>query len=133
MSESSGTGRGGRRPGAGRKPKAERFAPKIARAEKRIADRLPELIDNLFVLAQGVRVEMLNPDGEPAVYARPPDYKANSYLIDRILGRPTEAVEVGGPDGRPLPAPVTLVEVNRLESRPMPDDDGGHTPGDARA
>lgn len=44
---------GGKRAGAGRKPKAEKFAPQIDRAEKRIADRLPELIDNQFALALG--------------------------------------------------------------------------------
>lgn len=44
---------GGTRPGAGRKPRSERFARPIAAAEKRIADRLPEVLSNQFVLALG--------------------------------------------------------------------------------
>lgn len=84
---------GGKRAGAGRKPKAEKYATAINRAEKRIADRLPELVDRLFELAEGVRVEELSLDGKSNVYQRPPDFKAASYLLDRILGKPTQAVE----------------------------------------
>lgn len=87
-------GTGGRRPGAGRKPKAEKYQTAIAKAEKRIADRLPELIDNLFALADGVTVQEMLPDGSTNVYTRPPDFKANAYLIDRIMGKPTERREI---------------------------------------
>jgi hypothetical protein len=73
-------GHGGARPGAGRKAKAAKFEGPIAGAERKIADRLPELIDNLFALASGF-------DGEP------PDREANKYLLDRILGKPRERVE----------------------------------------
>lgn len=45
--------RGGRRAGAGRKPKAELFARPIAAAEKQIVDRLPELVAAHFALAFG--------------------------------------------------------------------------------
>ncbi len=45
--------RGGARPGAGRKPRAERFARPIAAAEKQIADRLPKIIDQLLLMATG--------------------------------------------------------------------------------
>src|SRR4051812_13156048 len=44
---------GGRRPGAGRKPRAEKHAQPVAAAEQRIRDRLPEILDNLFHLADG--------------------------------------------------------------------------------
>ena len=81
---------GGARPGAGRKPKAEQFKVPIAKAEKRIADRLPQLIDNMMTLADGVR---LVDDETGAVYQKPPDFKANAYLIDRIMGKPTERHE----------------------------------------
>lgn len=90
MSES---GHGGARPGAGRKPKDEKFKQPIAKAEKRIADRLPTLIDKMFELADGVLVEEISLTGR-AVYQKPPDYKALSYLIDRIMGKPTERQEV---------------------------------------
>jgi hypothetical protein len=85
-------GHGGARPGAGRKRKAEKFEGEVAAAERRIADRLPRLIDNLFKLADGVAVERETRDGVE-VFESPPDRDANKYLIDRILGRPTERVE----------------------------------------
>jgi hypothetical protein len=93
---------GGARPGAGRKPKDEKFKQPIAKAEKRIADRLPELIDNMFVLANGVLVEEINiVTGKPQIYRKPPDRAANQYLIDRIMGKPTERKEFTFPD-KPL-------------------------------
>jgi len=84
---------GGARTGAGRKRKHDKHGTAIQQAEKRIRDRLPELIDRMFDLASGVLVEETGIDGRPYVYQRPPDYKAASYLIDRIMGRPTERKE----------------------------------------
>lgn len=82
-------GHGGARRGAGRRRKAIKYAGQIAAAEDRIADKLPGLIDNMLVLADGVRVEETNiVTGQPEVYQKPPDRAANIYLIDRILGRP---------------------------------------------
>jgi hypothetical protein len=72
--------------GPGRRRKADKFARPIARAEKQIADRLPELIDNMLALASG----------------DPPDRQANEYLINRILGKPTERQEIGGLNGGPI-------------------------------
>lgn len=80
---------GGNRPGAGRPRRAVKHARPIAQAEKRIADRLPLIIDRMFELADGVLVQE---DGG-RVYARPPDRDACRYLIDRILGRPRERSE----------------------------------------
>jgi hypothetical protein len=86
--------------GPGRPKKADKYKGKIERAEKQIADRLPDLIDNLFELANGVLVEDVNPvTGETNVYRKPPDYKANEYLINRIMGKPTERQEISGIDG----------------------------------
>lgn len=93
-------GNGGARPGAGRKKKTEKFETDINKAEKRIRDRLPELIDNMFILAGGVVVQELDEkDGIVNVYSKPPDRQANEYLINRIMGKPTERQEVGGMDG----------------------------------
>jgi hypothetical protein len=88
----------------------ERFRAKIAAAEKRIADRLPELVDSMFELAEGVTVRETDADGSPRTYTRPPDFRAASYLIDRILGKPVVAVEaeVSGPDGGPIA--ITAIE-----------------------
>jgi hypothetical protein len=92
---------GGARPGAGRKPKEEKFKQPIAKAEKRIADRLPWLVDQMMELAEGVVVQEFDKDGEPRIYQRPPDYKAIAYLLDRIMGKPTERKEHTFPD-KPL-------------------------------
>lgn len=107
--------RGGARPGAGRPAKAEKYGGHVAAAEDRIADRLPELIDNLFRLAAGVQVyrarkgkgpiaegEDLAEADEAEFYLTPPDFRANEYLINRILGRPTERHEHTGADGGPI-------------------------------
>jgi hypothetical protein len=84
------TGHGGSRHGSGRKAKSERFLGPIFEAEARIADRLPSLIDNLFTLADGVTVEESMPNGGVQVYTCAPDRQANEYLINRIMGKPTE-------------------------------------------
>lgn len=75
--------RGGARPNAGRKRTRERFERPVETAEKRIADRLPELIDRLFGMSE---------EG---------NYNATVYLVDRVLGKPRQAVdaEVTGKDG----------------------------------
>lgn len=86
-------GHGGRRAGAGKKPRAEKFARPIAQAEKRIADRLPELIDSLFEQAAGLQVREVDHTGKEKIYDRPPDFRAASYLVDRILGKPPQSVE----------------------------------------
>ena len=46
-------GHGGARRGAGRKPKAEKFARPIAGLERRLADALPDLGEALLKLASG--------------------------------------------------------------------------------
>lgn len=125
-------GSGGARPGAGRKSRAEKFARPIAAGEKRIADRLPELIDNMLMLANGgyERVEEqwapagslyvgsgefqrrmypYKPSDELVLVKRTVsvadrDRAANEYLINRIMGKPTERQEVSGVDGSPIEA-----------------------------
>jgi hypothetical protein len=93
-------GRGGARAGAGRKKKAQTFVSVIAAAERRIADRLPQLIDNMMVLADGVTIQEVDSDGGLNIYTRAPDRRANEYLINRILGTPTQRLDLDtDPDG----------------------------------
>ena len=61
--------RGGVRTGAGRRPKAVKYAQQVARAEKKIVAALPELLDLLLTAARGG------------------DASAAKYLVDRVLGR----------------------------------------------
>ncbi len=88
-------GKGGAREGAGRPRKAVKFERPIATAEKRIADRLPWIVDQLFELGAGVLVEEYDKSsGKPVVYQRPPDRAALEYLANRIMGKPTERREL---------------------------------------
>ena len=85
---------GGFRPGAGRKAKDEKFKVPIAKAEKKIADKLPWLIDQAMELAEGVVIQERDKDGRERIYQRPPDMGAIKYLVDRIMGKPTERKEL---------------------------------------
>lgn len=68
---------GGARPGAGRKPKADKFAGQIARAEQRGADRLPANFDNLELLADG-GFEQIEEKWLPAGLVYIDDYSADN-------------------------------------------------------
>lgn len=81
---------GGARPGAGRKRKADLYQAHIRAAEHKILDRLPEIVDWLLTLAEGVRVEETGLTGTPFTYQKPPDRGACEYLMDRIMGKPTQ-------------------------------------------
>lgn len=85
---------GGSREGSGRQSKATKYAGTINRAERKIADKLPSIIDRMFELADGVTVQVVDMDGGVNIYTKPPDYKACAYLIDRILGKVTERKEI---------------------------------------
>ncbi len=76
----------------GRPRSADKNAGAVAKAEKQIRDRLPWLIEQQFSLAEGVFIEERTNDGR-LIYQKPPDYKALAYLIDRIMGKPTERQE----------------------------------------
>lgn len=94
-------GPGGARPGAGRKRKSDKFAGQIAKAEKLAADMLAHNIGNMQALANGIFVEEMTIEGARIVYQRPPDRQANEYLINRIMGKPTDRKEHTFPD-KPL-------------------------------
>lgn len=99
----------------GRPKKSEKYGRHIVAAEDIIADRLPSLLENMFVLADGVTVEEEIRDGGRRIYTEPPDRQANEYLINRIMGKPTERVEVGGEDGGPIAVDATVRSVGSEE------------------
>ena len=107
----SDTGHGGARSGAGRKPKDEKFKIPIAKAEKKIADKLPWLVDQALELAEGVVIQERDKDGTPRIYQRPPDMKAIAYLVDRIMGKATERKEIMS-----LDKPLGEMSVDELKS-----------------
>lgn len=128
-------GKGGARPGAGRKPKAKKYESLINQAEQRVADKLPEILDNLFKLADGgqelVQEEwqpagiIMVGEGENAKRAFPDldadklvlvrrtvtkagmDRAANTYLVDRVMGKAVQRSEISGLNGEQLNIVVT--------------------------
>jgi hypothetical protein len=74
----------------GRPPKSDLYGGHIRKAENFLADHLPEYIDNLHRLAFGVWYEETTKDGPRRVYQAPPDFQTNVYLINRIMGKPTD-------------------------------------------
>lgn len=125
---------GGKRVGAGRKRAEAKTlrAEILAECDKLICDNLSKLIANMLKLANGgyERVEEkwqpaegesleVNPRMtlvERKVSTAEPDRFANVYLIDRILGRPRQSVEVVEGDGE-LPRRIVIPDV---DERPEP-------------
>lgn len=95
--------RGGRRPGAGRKVAARTKlrAEWVAEADRLIVEKLPYLVGQLFLLAEGIEVQVAEKNGGTRTYSEPPDREAIKYLMDRALGRPKQAVDVAAA-GEPL-------------------------------
>lgn len=89
-------GRGGRRPGAGRPPKHVVHETPIRAAEKKILDRLPWIVDRLFLLVEGIYEEKEMGQDTVIVFKRPPDRQAAEYLIDRVMGKSTQSLDVTG-------------------------------------
>lgn len=88
------SGRGGKRPGSGRPPKRVVNLSPIRAAEKKIADRLPWLVDKLMELAEGIHEEKTIGDQAVIVYKRAPDRQAAEYLIDRVMGKATQTLDI---------------------------------------
>lgn len=70
--------RGGKRPGAGRPAKAEKRGETPVRvAERKLRDHLPQLVDVALAMALKDR-----------------DAKMLVYCIDRVLGKPTQPIDL---------------------------------------
>jgi hypothetical protein len=86
---------GGARPGAGRPRSRDLYGNEVRAAEEKIKDRLPEIVDAQIELALGVKVEAIDATtGEVSVYRKPPDHKAGEALMNRIMGKVTDQVDV---------------------------------------
>jgi hypothetical protein len=75
-------GNGGARPGAGRKRKYEKYQSAIEKAELRIAQKLPEILDNLELIADGgqqITTEKYQPAG--LVTLTKQDQEGNTYQV----------------------------------------------------
>lgn len=113
---------GGARPRAGRKRKATKYELAVTEAEDKIVDHLPAILDNLIKLANGGYERVVEdwqpaglvtigsgehwslayPDKDPdelvmvkrSVSVADKDRAANQYLVDRILGKPTQKQDI---------------------------------------
>lgn len=88
-------GKGGAMPGGGR-PKG---SPNKGRAEfLRLVHEIgkpKELIEKLKELTLGVMVAQKDGDGGAAIYSKPPDREAITYLLDQAYGKAKQSVDVG--------------------------------------
>ena len=126
-------GHGGKRPGAGRKRKADKFEGEISQVEQLIVEALPQVVKSLIESATGALMvreefepagtitrdatqiehtdngpralkvkELVYPDKDPEDLVlvkrieqhETPEVRAGMYLVDRILGKPTEHIEM---------------------------------------
>jgi hypothetical protein len=130
-------GHGGPREGSGRKRTRDKFESQINAAEQKIADRLPEILDNLFHLANGgyQRVKekfelakkrdakgrvIYDDKDEPlmemvcverTVEIADKDRAANVALMERILGKPAQSHELDAGDGEVATFAIVRVPV----------------------
>lgn len=87
---------GGARDGAGRKPKALRYASELAQAEEKIIAALPDVIDGLIRAAKCG------------------DVAASRYLLDRVFGR---VKEQEAPPADDMAFPYSEEDAEREERR----------------
>lgn len=90
------TQKGGSRPGAGRKPKADKYSADINKAERTIRDHLPAIVEAQIALAKGLKTE----DENGIIYKTIPDRAAGQYLMNRIMGAPLQKIAPTDPTGQ---------------------------------
>lgn len=81
----------------------------VVRAEEVLQEELDELILRAIDLAKGVLVqETVMEDGKPVerVYRMPPNPKVLMYVLDRVMGRPAQRIEMAGEGFMPVIIPL---------------------------
>lgn len=99
----------------GRPRNADKHAGAIAEGVQWIADKLPLLLEKQWELAMGVEVKEVDKRGKERIYTTIPDRAAGQYLIDRVMGKPTERQELSGPDGNPIELTGPVLDQAALE------------------
>lgn len=69
----------------------EKIAKKV---EKRIGEQFETLVDNAMQLAQGITVAEVQEDGGVKAWTEKPNLNAIIYLLDRLMGKPTQRQEI---------------------------------------
>lgn len=93
----------------------------IPEVDKEVRKRLPELLQCMFDIARGVFIEerRMTEDGEVArVYQMGPDRLALQFLIENVIGKTPQRLELTGKGGGPMEvipwAPLTQMEAAGL-------------------
>lgn len=64
------------------------------RIQEHLSSRLDSYLERLDELADGIWILYRAPDGSVTkTYRRPPDPKVLMYLVDRLIGKPTQQLE----------------------------------------
>ena len=93
---------GGARLGAGRKKQVVKFASENELACAKISEKLPQLLDSMLTLCQTHTEIGYTKDGTPYEMTVKPDRQAIEYLLNRLLGKPTETMRGGIEATRPI-------------------------------
>lgn len=98
-------------------------AMEIPEVEEAIKARLPVLIQRMFDLAEGVIMVETRTDNETGelvqrIYQVAPDRQALQFLIENVIGKTPQRVEMTGKGGGPMEvipwAPLTQMEAAGL-------------------
>jgi hypothetical protein len=68
----------------------DRFRAQIEDAHDQIVSNLPLLVETALDIATGVLVEETDRDGETRTYRKEPNPAMLEYLMNRVMGKPTE-------------------------------------------
>lgn len=98
---------------------------KIPDVEKKINDRMEDLVDAMLDLALGhyKMISKFNPetgDVEQKVYVIEPDYKALAFLIENVMGKVPQRVEMTGDGGGPIKVIPWMTMAEAIRTGMMP-------------
>lgn len=108
-----------------KKKKAEegdlRGLMEIPEVEQAIKARLPILIQRMFDLAEGVVwvEQRVGEDGkiEPRIYQNGPDRQALQFLIENVIGKTPQRIEMTGKQGGPMEI-IPWMPLTQMEQLP---------------
>ena len=104
--------------------RARKALLKIPDIEQKILGRMDDLLQAMLDRALGhyVVIHKFNKDTgevETRVYLEPPDVRAATFLIENVIGKVPQRIEMSGPDGGPVRVIpwMTLEEAEKLGLR----------------
>lgn len=85
--------------------RTKRALLKIPEVEARIAENIEPMLQAMLDLALGIHVQvskLIEGEVQTRVYQQPPDYKALAFLIENVIGKVPQRVEMTGDGGGPI-------------------------------